>query len=168
MAKISKAIKLKAVIEYLNGSDSLAFVAKKYGFVRINFQMLVSAYRRHGKDVLMNPPIVTADFRIKVAEWMLINNASYTQTAAEFGYLGIAQMHQWREIYRIQGPNGLLSLTKGQKSKMTKKKSKNEQQLTPEQNRIKQLEAENLELRIKSEALKLLASMKQPTDKSHK
>ncbi|WP_282801103.1 hypothetical protein [Secundilactobacillus kimchicus] len=40
--------------------------------------------------------------------------------------------------------------------------------LTPEQARIKQLEAENLELQIKLETSKLLASMKQRTDKSQK
>ncbi|SJM43730.1 hypothetical protein FM124_00670 [Pediococcus acidilactici] len=54
---------------------------------------------------------------------------------------------------------------------MTKKvhqTKENKKELTAAENRIKQLEAENLELRIKSEALKLIASKKQATKKSPK
>ncbi|WP_253733304.1 hypothetical protein [Latilactobacillus curvatus] len=47
----------------------------------------------------------------------------------------------------------------------TKKKTNNKKVLSPTENRLKQLEAENLELRIKNKALKLLASMKQQTKK---
>ncbi len=53
------------------------------------------------------------------------------------------------------------------RKKPTKKRS-TKKKLSPEENRLKQLEAENLELRIKNEALKLLASMKQRTKNSHK
>lgn len=57
-------------------------------------------------------------------------------------------------------------MTKNDRCKKSEKHVK--KSLTPEQNRIKQLEAENLELKIKLEASKLLASMKQRTDKSQK
>ncbi|MCJ2162846.1 hypothetical protein [Lentilactobacillus kefiri] len=53
------------------------------------------------------------------------------------------------------------------RKKPTKKRS-TKKKLSPEENRLKQLEAENLELRIKNEALKLLASMKQRTKNSPK
>ncbi|KRN28923.1 hypothetical protein IV38_GL001133 [Lactobacillus selangorensis] len=171
MTKISKETKLKALIEYCEGKQSLRGIGDKYGITLFNFRMLVAAYKTHGKSVLLDPPKVTPDFRIKLARWAITNHASYTEVAAEFGYLGIAQIKQWKEIYRNQGPNGLMSITKGRKPKMTKKTNKtpkNKQKLTPEQNRIKQLEDENLELRIKNEALKLLASKKQLTKKSPK
>lgn len=52
--------------------------------------------------------------------------------------------------------------TKGGKATMTTKKKINKKKiLSLTENRLKQLEAENLELRIKNEALELLASMKQ-------
>ncbi|PAK87367.1 transposase, partial [Lactococcus lactis] len=103
-----------------------------------------------GPNIILDPPQVTPDFRVALARWAITNNASYTQIAAKFGYLGTAQIYQWKKIYRNEGPNGLLSISKGRKPKM------------------KQLEAENLELRIKNEALKLLASMKQRTKNSPK
>lgn len=171
MTKISKETKLKALLEYFQGTQSLIGIARKYGVNKRVFGLLVAAYKTHSASVLFDPPKVTKDFRLKVARWAIINNASYTQVAAEFGYLGIAQIKQWKEIYRNQGPNGLMSITKGRKPKMNKKTNqipKSKQELTPEQNRIKQLEDENLELRIKNEALKLLASKKRLTKKSPK
>ena len=171
MTKISKKIKLKALTEYFNGTGSKVEVANKYSISNSVFRMLVSAYETHGSKVLFNPPKVTGRLRIELIEWKIRNNASYTDVTAEFGYVGILQINQWEKIYRQNGPNGLLSIQKGRKPKMVKnkaKKSRKTKQYTSEQNRIKQLESENLELRIKNEALKLLASMKQPTDKKQK
>ena len=174
MTKISKAIKLRALIEYFDGQGSLKGTADKYQIALSVFKMVAAAYRTHGSDVLFNPPQVTPEFRIEVAHWAITNNASYTQVAAKFGYVGLRQIQVWKEIYRNQGPNGLMSISKGRQAKMTNKRKKPTQKrstkkkLTPEQNRLKQLEAENLELRIKNEALKLLASMKQRTKNSPK
>ena len=174
MTKISKKIKLRALIEYFDDQGSLRTIANKYQISLRLFRMLVAAYRTHGSDVLLNPPQVTPEFRVEVAHWAISNNATYTQVAAQFGYVGTLQIHQWKEIYRNEGPNGLLSISKGRKPKMTNKRKKptkkpsTKKQLSPEENRLKQLEAENLELRIKNEALKLLASMKQRTKNSPK
>lgn len=127
--------------------------------------MLVAAYKTHGVDILLNPPKITPQFRIALAQWSVEHNASYTEVAAKFGYLGSQQIHDWKEIYRQQGPNGLLSITKGRAPQLANKRAKRKKkqaktQLTPAENKIKQLEAENLELRIKLEASKLLASRK--------
>ncbi|APR08783.1 helix-turn-helix domain-containing protein [Lentilactobacillus parabuchneri] len=174
MTKISKEIKLRALTEYFAGRGGLRVIAAKHHISYRLFGMLVSAYRTHGSDVLFNPPQVTPEFRVEVAHWAISNNATYTQVAAQFGYVGTLQIYQWKEIYRNQGPNGLMSISKGRKPKMTNKRKKptkkrsTKKQLSPEGNRLKQLEAENLELRIKNEALKLLASMKQRTKNSPK
>ena len=174
MTKISKTIKLCALIEYFDGQGGLKTISSKYQIAPYLFRMMVAAYRTHGPDVLLNPPQVTPEFRVEVAHWAIANNASYTQVAAKFGYVGARQIQIWKEIYRNQGPNGLLSISKGRKPKMTNKRKKptkkrsTKKKLSPEENRLKQLEAENLELRIKNEALKLLASMKQRTKNSPK
>lgn len=174
MTKISKARKLEALIKYFEGNHALRNVAQQYGIPQKSFRMMVAAYHTHGPAILLDPPTVTPEFRVEVAKWAIEHDASYTQVAAEFGYLGGRQIQLWKEIYRQNGPNGLLSITKGRKPIMTKKEhikkqaKRSKKQLSPEQNRIEQLEAENLELRIKLEASKLLASMKQRTDKSQK
>ena len=82
--------------------------------------MLISAYSRHGAKVILDPPKVTPEFRVKVARWAITQNASPTEVAAEFGYIGTAQILTWKKIYRQKGPNGLLSITKGRKPIMTK------------------------------------------------
>lgn len=87
--------------------------------------------------------------------------------AVEFGYVGMKQIYDWKEIYRKKGPDGLMSITKGRKPEMTKKDSTKKQNETTEE-KLKRLEEESLELRIKNKALKLLASMKQQTKKSQK
>lgn len=77
--------------------------------------MLVAGCHTHSSDVLFNPPQVTPEFRIEVAHWAITNNAPYTQLAAKFGYVGTRQIQIWKEIYRNQGPNGLMSISKGRK-----------------------------------------------------
>ena len=166
MTKISKQIKLAALIEYTTGKDSKLGTAKKFGINPMYFKMMVAAFQTHGESVLFDPPKITSKFRIEVAQWAIITNASYTEVAAKFGYTGTLQIQQWKEIYRNHGSNGLMSISKGRKPKMkSNDKNKKQIKLTPDQNRIKQLEAENLELRIKNEASKLFASMKQQTKK---
>lgn len=135
------------------------------------FRMLLAAYKTHGSDVIFNPPKPTGTFRVELASWAIKNNASNTEVAAKFGYVGIAQIVQWKKIYSKLGPNGLLSIQKGRKPKMPKKKQKTQKQpsgLTKEENRLAQLEDQVLRLQIENEALKLLASIRQRTDNSQK
>lgn len=174
MTKIPKTLKLRALIDCFDDQGSLKTIANKYQISLELFRMLVAAYQTHGAKVLFEPPQVTPQFRIQVANWAISHHSSYRQMAAKFGYIGSLQIYQWKEIYRNQGANGLLCISKRRKPKMTHnqkkpaKKPSKTKKLTPEQNRLKQLEVENLKLRIKNEALKLLASMKHPTKKSLK
>ena len=168
MTKISQQIKLKAILEYMSGHGSKLEIAKRYGISRRSFQMLLAAYSTHGFDVLFNPPKPTGEFRVEVASWAIKNNASSTEVAAKFGYVGIVQILQSKEIYSKLGPNGLLSIQKGRKPKMPNKKPKSDKPLTDQENQLAQLEDEVLRLKIENEALKLLASIQQRTDNSQK
>lgn len=166
MTKISKQTKLKALLEYEQGNISKHQISKKYSLNRLQFHLMYAAYESFGPDFLLNPPKITSAFRIKIASWAIQNNASYSTVAAKFGYINVRQIQQWKEIYRTEGPNGLCLIQKGRKPIMTTKKKTNKKKvLSPIENRLKQLETENLELSIKNEALKLLASMKQQTKK---
>ena len=168
MTKIPKQTKLKAIREYLSGTDGKGAVAKRYSINPRAFRVLIAAYETHGPDVLFNPPKVNAEFRIALASWAIINHTSYTEIAAKFGYTGMAQMRAWTEIYSKLGPNGLLSIKKGRKPKMPNKKPKSVKKLPEQENRLSQLEDEVLRLKIENEALKLLASIQQRTDNSQK
>lgn len=123
MTKISKEIKQKALLEYFAGAGSQKGIPQKYGIDYTIFRMLISAYRTHGLSVLYDPPKMDSQFRITVTEWKIEHNASRFEVAAKFGYLDSLQICQWEKIYRKSGPNGLLSITKGRKSKMPNKKT---------------------------------------------
>ncbi|MGX6492732.1 helix-turn-helix domain-containing protein [Weissella cibaria] len=168
MTKISKQKKLEAILEYFSGNKSKQEVAKRYGIHYTSFKMLLAAYKTHGSDVLFNPPKPTGKFRVELASWAIRNNASNTEVAAKFGYVGTAQIVKWKEIYSQLGPNGLLSIQKGRKPKMPNKKPKSDKPLTDQENQLAQLEDEVLRLKIENEALKLLASIQQRTDNSQK
>lgn len=131
------------------------------------FRVLVSAYSTHGYDVLFNPPKSTGTFQIELSSLVIINN----EVAVKFGYEGIVQISHWRQIYSKHGLNGLLSIQKGRKPNVPKKKTKNIKQqscLTEKENRLAKLEDQVLRLKIENEALKLLGSFQSRSDKSQK
>lgn len=82
------------------------------------FRMLLSAYKTHWSNVIFNPSKPTGTFRVELASWKIKNNASNTEVAAKFGYVGIVQIVQWKKIYSKLGPNGLLSIQKGRNPKL--------------------------------------------------
>ncbi|KZU77145.1 hypothetical protein [Lactiplantibacillus plantarum] len=55
MTKISKALKLRALIDYFDNQGSLRTIANKYQISLGLFRMLVAAYQTHGAKVLFEP-----------------------------------------------------------------------------------------------------------------
>lgn len=110
---------------------------------------------------------------MELARWAISNNASNAEVDDKFGYLGKTQIFEWKKSIAKKDQMGYCLLQKNKykvnKNDRCKKENKRtKKQLTPERNRIEILEAENLKLKIKLEVSKLLASMKQQTDKSQK
>lgn len=157
MTKVSRETKLKAVLEYKSGSGTTRSLSNQYGFSRREFRMLIAAFESFGAQIILKPPTVTPEFRYRVTVWAIENQASYTQIAKQFGYTVASSIYNWKKIYFQNGRDGLMSLVKGRPNTMTKK---NKSELTAEQ-RLQQVEQENLHLRIENDALKLLASMEQ-------
>lgn len=157
MTRVSRETKLRAVLEYKRGLSGTRSIATRYGFSDRELRMLIAAFESFGQMIILKPPTVTPEFRHQITLWALKNNASYTQVAKKFGYTSSSSIYNWKKIYSKYGQDALMSLVKGRPKTMTKH---NEAELTPEQ-RLQQLERENLHLRIENDALKLLASMEQ-------
>lgn len=117
MTKISVKTKLKAVEEYANGNVTLASVRHKYGISEYVFQIWVGIYARFGKEILLNPPKVTGDFRLNLVKWKQENLASISETCIHFGYRSPGSVCQWECLYNKQGSQALLRLRRGRKSK---------------------------------------------------
>lgn len=117
MTKISIETKLKAVETYANGNFSLTFVSHQYGIARLDFQIWVGIYARFGKGPLLSPPQVTGDFRLNLVKWKQENLASIPETCIHFGFRSPSSVFQWERRYNQCGPEALLALCRGRKSK---------------------------------------------------
>lgn len=132
-------------------------VAHEYGLQTYELLMLIAAYEVHGSKIIYEPPQVTPEFRLRLTLWAIKHDASYVQVARKFGYTNVSSIWKWKKIYIQKGTDGLQSLKIGRKT-MTKPKKQNQD---AQAKRITELEEENLMLRIRLEASKLLASMEE-------
>ena len=117
MTKISVNTKIKAIEEYASSNASRGFVRRKYGIAELEFQICVGIYAKFGKEALLNPPQVTGDFRLNLVKWKQENLASISETCIHFAFRSPGSIPKWESIYNKQGPQALMGLRRGRKSK---------------------------------------------------
>ena len=147
MAKYSAEFKFEVVQEYLNGHIGYTDLTKKYDIPSKKcIQEWVGKYRRVGKDGLQRSrknETYSFQFKVNAVELYLSTEISYQELR-----------------YRAVGIEGLKPQRKGRRPKMPDKAS-----ITPECNmnqdeKLKQLEEENLKLRIEVAYLKGLRRLR--------
>ena len=134
MTKISVNTKIKAIEEYASSNASRGFVGRKYGIAELEFQIFVGIYAKFGKQALLNPPQVTGDFRLNLVKWKQENLASISETCIHFAFRSPGSIPKWESIYNRQGPQALMGLRRGRKSKngqTTRQKSRRTTSSTP-------------------------------------
>ena len=161
MAKYSFEFKLKVVQEYLNGKGGYVFLSKKYNIPAIkDIQKWVAIYNRLGEDGLLRSrknQTYSLDFKLHVVELYLSGELSYQQLALQVGMTNPATITRWVNEYRLAGPEALKTGKKGRKRNMDKDKliRKIKDGDSDEQKELlKQLQEENLHLRIENAFLK--------------
>lgn len=130
MTKVSLEIKIKAVEEYLSGTEVKAVVARKYDIGRMLFCVLVGIYEKHGRKGLLNFPLVTGKFRIKLVEWRQQHNASIVETCVQFAFRSPGSVQKWEKIYLNQGKGVLLEMHRGVKSNQKKRPAETSEEIT--------------------------------------
>ena len=160
MAKYSFEFKRMVVNEYLSGQGGCKYLSKKYNLTRSRIQEWVSNYRYFGDDGLRRSrqrQDYTFEFKLHVVEWYLTSELSYQALALQVGMTNPSQIARWVMDYRAAGPEALKPKTKGRKRTMDKEKiirdiedsdSEDQKEL------LKQLQEENLRLRIENAFLK--------------
>ena len=101
--------------------------------------------------------IYTFDFKLHVVELYLTSELSYRELALQVGMTNPAQITRWVQDYRAAGPEALKPKKKGRKRRMNKDKiiREIENSDSDEQKELlKQLQEENLSLRIENAFLK--------------
>ena len=164
MAKYSAEFKFEVVQEYLNGHIGYTDLTKKYDIPSKKcIQEWVGKYRRVGKDGLQRSrknETYSFQFKLHAVELYLSTEMSYQDLALQLKLKSDGILVNWVRRYRAVGIEGLKPQRKGRRPKMPDKAS-----ITPECNinqdeKLKQLEEENLKLRIEVAYLKGLRRLR--------
>ena len=111
----TEELKVKAVIEYLQGKGSQTSIAAKYGLrSKSQLQRWIKAYNsgrgiRHkmsGGSRMKEARSTTVEERIQIAKDCIANGGNYGETALKFN-VSYQQVYQWVKKYKEMGNDGL-------------------------------------------------------------
>ena len=160
MGKYRAEFKLMVVQEYLRGHESIRSVGRKYGIHHAEVHKWITNYRYLGEEGLQRSrqnQTYTFDFKLHVVKLYLSNEISYQQLAVKSGISTPALIAQWVKKYRTAGPEALKPKKKGQDRTMNQNEMiRDIEDCSPDkqQELLKQLQEENLRLRIENAFLK--------------
>ena len=170
MAKYSFEFKQKVVQEYLNGKGSYEYISKQSNMPdKKQVRIWVNAYKELGKEGLMRSrknKNYSFQFKLSVVELYLTSEVSYQELALSQGINNPSLVARWVNDYRIAGPDALRPKKKGRKKTLDirefKKPSKSDEEkpVDTSAEHIKELEDENLKLRIENAYLKELRKLR--------
>ena len=170
MAKYSFEFKQKVVQEYLNGKGSYEYISKQSNMPdKKQVRIWVNAYKELGKEGLMRSrknKNYSFQFKLSVVELYLTSEVSYQELALSQGINNPSLVARWVNDFRIAGPDALRPKKKGRKKTLDirefKKPSKSDEEkpVDTSAEHIKELEDENLKLRIENAYLKELRRLR--------
>jgi Transposase and inactivated derivatives len=167
MAKYSFELKQKVVQAYLSGEGGYEYLVRKYTIAHKSIlQRWVNAYKKMGSDGLMRSQknkIYSFDFKLHMVESYLTTEVSYQDLALSVGMNTPTLLTKWVNDFRIAGPDALKLKTKGRRSKVAKPKDISKpiaEKISSDSKYLKQLEEENLKLRIENAYLKELRRLR--------
>ena len=160
MAKYSFEFKMRIVQEYINGKGGWQALSNKYGPPRSVIQRWVSNYHQYGEEGLMrskHQAVYSFEFKLHVVEFYLTSELSYQELALQVGLNNPGLITRWVNEYRAAGPEALKPKKKGRKRMLDKEQiiREIEEGASGDQKELlKQLQEENLKLRIENAFLK--------------
>ena len=110
----SKELKLEAVLDYLNGTDSLRTVAKRYK-LRSRTQLLdwIKRYNTHGDfksesggSKVSQTKKFSLEERVEMVLYCIANNYDYSETAVKY-QVKYTNLYNWVKRYEEKGKAGL-------------------------------------------------------------
>ena len=169
MAKYSYEFKQKIVQAYLNGEGGYGYLAKKYNIpAKRNIEVWVHAYKEFGKEGLLRSRQnnYSFQFKLSVVELYLSSEVSYQELALSQGINNSSLITRWVNNFRTVGPDALRPKKKGRKKTLDIRELKNTSEPNEEKpvdtsaEHVKELEDENLKLRIENAYLKELRRLR--------
>lgn len=161
-------------MEYLNGKGGLSYLSKLHG-INISgdpkqLSVWVNSYKEFGDEGLLRSrenEKYSFDFKLHVVELYLSTEVSYQNLALSVGMNNPPLITKWVNDFRIAGPDALRPKKKGRKKTLgltdNKNKTVSSSETAPTDTsaeHLKQLEDENLKLRIENAYLKELRRLR--------
>ena len=164
MAKYSYEFKKRLVDEYIEGSGSYQTIAKKYNVRQSQVELWVAKYKACGEEGLIRSrhyKSYTYEFKKTAVELYLNSELSYADLALQLEITNPIVLVNWVKSFRTGGLDALRPRKRGRPSKMPNNSKKTQKKTTPsnkvvnfENEKIKQLEEENYNLRLENAVLK--------------
>ena len=171
MAKYVYEFKKKIVQEYLAGNGGATYLANKYNIPHDStVKQWIKNYLAYGDKGLQRSRQnnnYSFEYKLHMVELYLSSEVSFRELAAQEGINNPAILVKWVNDFRIAGPDALRPKKKGRKRSLNSKKQTkavvqtvNETPIDTSAERVKQLEDENLKLRIENAYLKELRRLR--------
>jgi len=170
MAKYSFEFKKKVVMEYLNGEGGKAYLSQKYEVPsKSNVDKWITNYKSFGDEGLIRSrkqEKYSFEKKLAVVQLYLTSEFSYQELAIQEKIYNPTQITKWVNDFRVNGPDALKPRKKGRKKTLNISDKKNNIQpieSTPVDTsieHIRQLEDENLKLKIENAYLKELRRLR--------
>ncbi len=166
MSKYSYEFKKKLVTEYINGEVGYDYLTKKYQLPSTaTARRWINAYKEYGDTGLQRSrenKKYSFEFKLHVVELYLSTEMSYQKLAISVGIKNPGIVTEWVRRYRAAGPDALRPKRKGRKPQVTKQKKEVPQaeKEKADAEYLRQLEEENLKLRIENAYLKELRRLR--------
>ena len=168
MAKYSYELKKEVVQAYQNEEGGCGYIAQKYNISNKSIvRQWVNAYKEFGEKGLMRSrkkENYTFDFKLHVVELYLTTEVSYRELALSVGMNNPSLIVKWVNDYRAVGPDALKPKRKGRRRNVNKSTKEITNDISAKTDidteYLKQLEEENLKLRIENAYLKELRRLR--------
>lgn len=150
MAKFSAEDKLKAVLAYEAGHDSMTCLAKRYGVNHRVLKQWIGRYQLHGEAGLRKRYTnYTVEFKLDVLNFMNDTGASSYEAAAVYNIPSRHTVSKWQKAVDEGGMDALIPTEKGRPA-MNEKPKKSAPQKKPNeslQEEVERLRMENAYLK---------------------
>ena len=170
MTKYSYELKKKVVSAYLNDEGGYEYLSKKYDISHHDIvRRWVKSYNKFGDKGLARSRQnnnYSFQFKLSVVELYLSSEVSYQELALSQGINNSSLITRWVNDFRTVGPDALRPKKKGRKKTLDIRELKNtsesyeEKPVDTSTEHVKELEDENLKLRIENAYLKELRRLR--------
>lgn len=166
MAKYSYELKKKVVVAYLHGEGGYKTIAKRFGISSHNIvKKWIMNYLAFGDEGLMRSKknkSYSYEEKIAIVEIYLTTEISYQALAIQNGMTSPALIVKWVNDFRSAGPDALRPKKRGRKMTVKRKpvKQSKKEKIDTSEKHVRELEDENLKLRIENAYLKELRRLR--------